>query len=36
MIPDFTRIAWAEPKAAASSNHADTWLTPEGITVRRT
>jgi methylmalonyl-CoA mutase len=36
MIPDFTRIAWSEPKAGASSNDADTWLTPEGITVKRT
>jgi methylmalonyl-CoA mutase len=36
MIPDFTRIAWSEPKASSSSNDADTWLTPEGITVKRT
>ncbi|HEV2896273.1 MAG TPA: methylmalonyl-CoA mutase [Pseudaminobacter sp.] len=36
MIPDFTRIAWSEPKAGASSNDAETWLTPEGITVKRT
>jgi methylmalonyl-CoA mutase len=36
MIPDFTRIAWSEPKTSASSSDADTWLTPEGITVKRT
>ena len=35
MIPDFTRIAWAEPEPVRPEVDAATWLTPEGIPVKR-
>jgi methylmalonyl-CoA mutase len=35
MIPDFTQIPWAEPKAKAPKPSADKWKTPEGIRIKR-
>ncbi|GGB08620.1 methylmalonyl-CoA mutase [Brucella endophytica] len=35
MIPDFTQIPWADPKAKAPKPGADRWKTPEGIRIKR-
>ncbi len=35
MIPDFTTVAWSEPKAREAKPRSDHWLTPEGIRVKR-
>ena len=35
MIPDFTTVAWSEPKARETKGLSDHWLTPEGIRVER-
>ena len=35
MIPDFTTVAWSEPKAREAKCVRDHWLTPEGIRVKR-
>ena len=35
MIPDFTKIDWRRPGAAAPIRDKSTWKTPEGLTIKR-
>ena len=35
MIPDFSTIAWSEPKTGLAKAGTDLWQTPEGIAVKR-
>ena len=35
MIPDFTTLAWSQPKAREAKMRAGDWVTPEGIRVKR-
>jgi methylmalonyl-CoA mutase len=35
MIPDFTKIDWRRPVAAAPIRDKSTWKTPEGLTIKR-
>jgi methylmalonyl-CoA mutase len=35
MIPDFSTIAWSEPKTGRAKAGTDLWQTPEGIAVKR-
>lgn len=35
MIPDFTKVAWTEPKIRGPDTNASPWRTPEGIAVKR-
>ena len=35
MIPDFTTLAWSQPKAREAKMRADDWVTPEGIRVKQ-
>jgi methylmalonyl-CoA mutase len=35
MIPDFSTIAWAQPKTSDTLAGSSVWETPEGLTVRR-
>ncbi|MCV3239975.1 methylmalonyl-CoA mutase [Mesorhizobium sp. ZC-5] len=35
MIPDFSTIAWSDPKAGQAKAGTDIWQTPEGIAVKR-